>query len=50
MEEDGEEVYVGAFEKGVRNGVGVMKNDKELVWGEWVKGEFGAGKESGKGR
>lgn len=28
MEEDGEEVYVGQFEKGMRHGVGVGKNDK----------------------
>lgn len=40
MEEDGEEVYVGQFEKGMRHGVGVGKHDKELRWGEWREGEF----------
>ncbi len=40
MEEDGEELYVGHFDKGLRNGMGVEKNNKELKWGEWRDGEF----------
>ncbi len=40
MEEDGEEVYVGQFDKGLKHGVGVVKNGRELQWGEFREGEF----------